>query len=112
MIHAANTLVRRHLDAGIRELEKEADYARFNTFCIRALANASSVLGLHDIAERALGLLRSAPDGAFWAGMMTNLELPKTVPDGLRNISTPGELEEQHPPYHEEAIVGRIRSYA
>jgi hypothetical protein len=114
MMHsdAANTLVRRHLDAGIRELEKEADDARFNTFCIRALANASSVLGLHDIAERALRLLRAAPDGAFWAGIMTNSELPKTVPDRLRNLKHHDELEKQHPAYAEEAIVGRIRSFA
>jgi hypothetical protein len=55
---AANTLVRRQLDASIRELEREAENARFNTHCIRALANASSLLGFHDIVERALHLPR------------------------------------------------------
>jgi len=109
---AANVLVRCHLDASIRELEKEAAGARFNTFCIRALAAASSVLGLPDIAERALSLLRAAPDGAFFAGMITNFELPKTVPDRLRNVGAPGELESQHPVYCEEAMVGRIRANA
>jgi hypothetical protein len=44
--------------------------------------------------------------------MITNCKLPKTVPDRLRNVGTPDELEKRHPPYHEETIVGRIRSYS
>jgi hypothetical protein len=109
---AAIELAKRHLDASIREIEEEAKAGRLNTFRIRALANASAVLGQNDVAERAVRLLRSAPDGAFWAGMIANFELPKTVPERLRTIEPSDELEKHHPPYCEKDIVGRLRSYA
>jgi hypothetical protein len=93
-------------------LERKAEQAHYNTFCIRALASAAAVLEQNDIAERALRLLRAAPDGAFWEGMCANFELPKTVPEELRTINPPEKLEEQHPPYREKEIMDRIRSYA
>ena len=111
-LDVAIQLAKRHLDASLHELEKEADGARYNTSCIRALASAAAVLGLYDIAERALSLLRKAPDGSFFAGMITNFELPKTVPERLRTVDALETLEEQHPHYREQEIVGRIRSNA
>jgi hypothetical protein len=111
-LDGAVQLARRQLVGSIRELEKESEGARFNTLCIRAVASASTVLGQNDVAEHACRLLRAAPDGAFWAGMITNIELPKTVPERMRTVDPPEELEERHPPYREEEIVGRIRSYA
>jgi hypothetical protein len=105
-------LAQSHLEAGIGELERDAEGGRYNTLCIRALAGAAVVLRQQDVVDRAIRLLRAAPDGAFWAGIITNIELPKTIPEGLRTVNTPEKLEEQHPPYREEDIVGRIRSYA
>jgi hypothetical protein len=103
---------RRQLDAGIRDLEEEVERGRFNTLCLRAFANASAVLAQHDLAGRALRLLRAAPDEAFWAGMITNVELPKNVPERLRTLDPPDELEKRRPRYCEEDIASRIRSYA
>jgi hypothetical protein len=109
---AAIELASRHLAASIREVEEEAKDGRLNTSCIRALANAAAVLGHNDVAERALRLIRAAPDSAFWAGMITNFNLPKTVPEGLRTIEPPDQLEQHHPLYSEKEIVDRVRSYA
>jgi hypothetical protein len=109
---SAIELARRHLDASIREIEEKAKGGSLNTFCIRALANASAVLGQNDIADRALRLLRTASDGAFWASMITNFELPKTVPERLRTIEPPDELEKHHPRYCEKASLRRVFSYA
>lgn len=103
---------RSHLESSIGELEKDAEEGRYNTMCIRALACAGAVLGQNDVAERAIRLLGVAPDEAFWGGMITNFELPKTVPEWWRMVDTPEKLEQQHPPYREENIVDRVRSYA
>lgn len=105
-------LAKHQLAASIYELESEAAGGRYNTFCIRSLANAAVILGQQDIAGRALHLLGAAPDDAFWAGAITNFDLPKTVPARLRTTEPSDELAKQHPAYCEETIVGRIRSYA
>ena len=39
-------------------------------------------------------LLRAAPDSAFWAGMITNIELPATVPERMRTFEPSAELED------------------
>jgi hypothetical protein len=44
--------------------------------------------------------------------MITNLELPNAVPDRLRNVDAPDELETRHPMYSAEAMFGRIRACA
>jgi hypothetical protein len=109
---APATLVRNNLEAGIHELERFASEGRYNTMCIRALGNAAKVLGQHAVADRAFQLLRAAPDGAFSAGMITNVELPATVPEWMRAAAPLAELEERHPPYCADRIVERIRSCA
>jgi hypothetical protein len=106
---ASTKLVRNHLETGIAELEREARAGRYNTLCIRALGSAASVLGQREIADRAVRLLRAAPDRAFWAGMITNIELPATVPERMRTVEAVAELETRHPLYQEEELVGRIR---
>jgi hypothetical protein len=109
---SAIQFARNHLKTCIGELEREAKRGRYNTLCIRSLARAATVLRQQDFADRALLLLRLAPDEAFWAGMITNIELPKTVPERLRTVDVPEKLEKESPPYREEEMVGRIRSYA
>jgi hypothetical protein len=44
--------------------------------------------------------------------MITNLELPKTVPLTMRSVASPQKLEQMNPPYHEEVIMNRIQSSA
>lgn len=105
-------LARRHLEAGVGELERDAKAARYNTLCIRALAHAAAVLGQNDLAGRAIRLLRAAPGGAFWTGIITSFRLPKTVPEGMRTLDPPEKLEQRHPPYREAEIVWRVRSAA
>jgi hypothetical protein len=109
---ASARLVRSHLEAGIAELERDARDGRYNTLCIRALGSAAKVLDQNEIADRAFRLLRAAPDGAFWAGMITNIELPETVPGRMRTVDPPAELEGRHPPYRADELVERIRSCA
>ncbi len=111
-LNNAIEFARRHLIASVCELEKDAQGARYNTSCIGELANVSLVLGQRDVAERALRLLRAAPDVAFSAGMITNIELSKTVLERLRTVDPLEKLEDQYAPYREEEIVGHIRSYA
>jgi hypothetical protein len=103
---------RTQLEAGIAQLEKDALGSRYNTFSIRALGCAAVLLGQNDIADRAVRLLRVTPDQAFWAGAITNIELPMTVPVGMRTIDTLESLQKQHPPFRAEDIVERIRANA
>jgi hypothetical protein len=96
--------VRNHLEAGIKELERAASEGRYDTLCIQALGSAAKSLGQHDVADRAVRLLLAAPDAAFWAGAITNIELPATVPERMRTV------ERYYPPYQAEKIFERIRS--
>lgn len=109
---ASARLVKSHLEAGIAALERDASEGRYNPLCIRALGSAAKVLGQHQVADRAVRLLRAAPDRAFWAGMITNMELPETVPERMRTLEPPAELEYRHPPYRADELVKRIRSSA
>jgi hypothetical protein len=105
-------LANSQLETGIDQLERDAGGGRYNTLCIRALGSAAMLLGQQDIASRAIRLLHDAPEGAFWAGAITNIELPETVPDKMRTIDSPEGLERSFPPYREENIVARIQSDA
>jgi hypothetical protein len=109
---ASAGLVRSHLEAGIAQLEREAGDRRYNTLCIRALGSAAKVLGCQEIADRAVRLLRDAPDRAFWAGMITNIELPATVPERMRTLDSVAQLEDRHPLYREDELLRRIQSCA
>jgi hypothetical protein len=109
---ASARLVRSHLETGIADLERDASEGRYNTLCIRALGSAAKVLGEHEVADRAVRLLRAAPDRGFWAGMITNIELPETVPERMRTVDPAAVLEDRHPLYREEELIARIRSCA
>lgn len=104
-------LARSHLEAGIEELERAASEGRYNTLCIRALGSAAIVLGQHAVADRAARLLRSAPDGAFWAGAITNVEPPAMVPERMRTLGPTQLFEVRHPPYRAEELIEEIRSW-
>ncbi len=60
--HSDERLVEFYLEGAIQELEKDAALNRYNTSCIRALANASTLLRRADVAGRAFRLLKAAPD--------------------------------------------------
>lgn len=105
-------LARGLLETSAIELEKQADAGRYNTMSIRALAQAATVLRMMDVADRAIRLLQMAPDEAFWGGMITNLELPKTVPDRLRTVDPPDKLEKYYPLFNQTDMLKRIQSYA
>lgn len=100
------------LEAALGSLEHDASNGRYGAFCIKTLADAATLLSLPAIVRRAVRLLQVAPDGAYWAGMITNIELPDVVPERMRCVSTLEELEEQYPPYDEQTILGRTRSYS
>jgi hypothetical protein len=108
----ASRFAKSHLEAVIRELEREAGESRYNTMCIRAFAFAATLVGQQEYADRATQLLRAAPDEIFWAGIITNVELPIIVPEILRTVDAPEDLDEHYPPYREEDILQRIRFYA
>jgi hypothetical protein len=106
----AAPLVRRHLEAAAATLERDAAQGRYNTLCIRGLASAATLLGEQAVANRAVGLLRGAPDESFWAGEIGNIEFDEAVAERLRRIGSPAELEKRHPPYDRERILKFIRS--
>lgn len=105
----AIALIDRQFEKAIGEVERDAAKNRYNTICIRALADASKLLRRTDISTRAEKLLRNAPDATFFAGMISNVELPKAVPNGLRCTESLAALEEKHPPYREEMVLREIR---
>ncbi len=104
--------VESHLQVGIEDLERAASEGTYHTMCIRALGSAAKVLRQDEVASRAARLLRAAPDGVFWAGAITNIELPATVPERMRMIDTFEELERRYPLYRADELVERIRSCA
>jgi hypothetical protein len=77
--------------------------------CIRSFGTAAKVLGQEDLAERAARLLCAAPDEAFWAGLLTNIELPAKVPEQMRTIEPTPDWEARYQPYSVEETVRRIR---
>lgn len=105
-----DNLVASHLRAATEQLEKDARQGRYNTFCIRALGNAAHILGRFDFADRALSLLRTAPDPAFWAGAITNIEIPAKVAEGMRSLAPRERLEDIYPPSRTENVIQWIRS--
>jgi hypothetical protein len=105
-------LAGRHLEAGIGGLEEAAAKGRYNTICIRELACVATLLGQQMVVERATRLLREAPDEVFWAGVITNIELPNVVPETLRQIDSPSELEDHYPRYRRDNILEQIQSFA
>jgi hypothetical protein len=109
---SASQLARSQLYASLRELEKEAEEGRYHTSCLRYFGGVCALLKQRDLVERALSLLHGAPDSAFLAEIVTNAELPKSVPERLRAIDDLATLEEQHPPFVEQRIKDRISSYA
>lgn len=96
----------------IEEIEREDSPYRRNTFFLRALADAAKLLNEHEIATRALRLLRGIPDADFWRGGLMNFDPPSVIPESLRTARPIMELEKAHPPYREDAIIGQIRAYA
>jgi hypothetical protein len=44
--------------------------------------------------------------------MITNIDLPTTVPERMRTVEPTAELEDRHPRYREDELLGRIRSCA
>jgi hypothetical protein len=103
---------RRQLRLCIEGLEQEDSPYRRNVTCLRALAGAATLLDEHEIADRALRRLRGIPDAAFWRGSLMNFDPPSVVPESFRAVPSMAELEEAHPPYRDDAILGRIRAYA
>lgn len=101
-----------HLEDGIDQLERDAAAGRYNTLSISAIGNAATLLGVADVAARATRLLRAAPDHVFFAGAMTNIELPQVVPDSMRELGRPEELARRHPISSDHDIRERIRSCA
>ena len=103
---------RLQLRACIEEIEEEDSPYRRNTIYLRALAGAAKLLDEHEIAAQALRVLRGVPDTDPWQGFLTNLDPPHVVPESLKTAPSMTELEEAHPLYQEDAIIGRIRAYA
>lgn len=107
----ADRLVKYLLEAGIAQLERETAEGRYNTLCLRALARAATLLSQKQIVDRALTLLRAAPNDAFCSGVITNIDLPKAV-EKLRTIESQEKLEESYRSFNEKEVVDSMRAYA
>src|SRR5262249_18789911 len=70
------------------------------------------LLGEAGLVRRAEQLLREAPDDYFWAGVITNIPLPWTVPEGMRSVPALAEVERRHPGYSESVTLDRVRGDA
>jgi hypothetical protein len=105
-------LISIQLEAGIDQLERDANNGRYNTLCLGHFGRVAKVLGHQEICERAIHLLQVAPAEAFFAGMITNIELPTTPHEGMRTIGSYEEWKDRFPPYQEEKTVEHIKSSA
>ncbi len=105
-------LIKIQLEAGIDQLERDANSGRYNTLCIRQLGRVAMALGHQEVCERAILLLQVAPAEAFLAGMITNIQLPATPPEGMRTLGSYEEWKDRFPPYQEEKTVEHVKSSA
>jgi hypothetical protein len=105
-------LIRMQLEAGIDQLERDANSGRYNTLCIRQLGRVAMALGHHEVCERAILLLQVAPAEAFLAGTITNIQLPATPPEGMQTLGAYEEWKDDFPPYQEAKTVEHIKSLA
>lgn len=92
------------LKAGIDSLASDAIAGRYNVLEIKHFGGVARVLGENSIANQAEELLRNAPEELFWAGVLTNIELPEMVPEAFRRLDTIESLEKSHPIYSEVTI--------
>jgi hypothetical protein len=104
----ANQLIEIQLLSCISQLELAASSGQLNTLCARKLANVASLLNQQEVVRRACHLLAAAPDGAFYAGILTNVKLPKTPPKSLRTIDPIDKIESAHPPFSEVDLIRSI----
>lgn len=109
--YSPGQLATHQLRAALDWLEQDAANGGIQTFMIRALADAATLLREETVADRAAQLLRQIPDDAFWAGGLTNIEMPAKVPEQCRQLESLAELESRFPIYSRETIVRRIRSH-
>lgn len=101
-----------HLQSALASLEASASDGMFDTMVLRSLAGVAQVLGQVQIAERARALLRTAPDEAFWANLITNIEPTKAGTERLRSMDSREQLEARYPLYVEDEIIEWIRRCA
>jgi hypothetical protein len=99
---------REQLRAAVDSLEAIAAVGPVNTFSARALVRATLLLEEHDLAQRAVAILCQIPDRAFYAGLITNMELPNDFAERMKQVPTRDELERQHPVYGRDAKLAAI----
>lgn len=105
-------LIDQQLSASILQLELNAKTGGLNMFSARNLADAARLLEREAIATRASRLLAEAPDEAFFAGAITNIDLPSKIPDAFRSVAPLERLEAKHPQYVEAEMRRRIEQNA
>ena len=103
-------IIQRLLEAATVHIEHAARDRKLNLFEVRAVADAATHLGFPELEERAFAIFRQAPDEAFWAGAITNIELPTSVPDAMRARTTPEALARNHPPIDGAKLLRMIES--
>jgi hypothetical protein len=89
-------------------LEKRSASEPVNMLSVRALEQAVWLLKEDDLAQRTEQILRRMPDRAFYAGLISNVELPNDFPDRMRRRPTRGELEQEHPIRDRDAKMAAI----
>lgn len=102
-------LISRLLSAAIEQLEDIATSNHFNHFEIRLVGEAARILRNDVIADRAEDLLRRTPDQKFWAGAVSNFELPAIVPNSMRELRSLAQLERDFPLISSESLLLGIR---
>lgn len=108
----ASRLIRRQLKAGIEQLEREAADRYHNITHIQVLGLTAKALGHPDVCERALRLFQSAPSESFFAGILTNLKLPKAPPHWMRTIGSVEKWQGDYPLYQGETMIAYLKKSA
>ena len=111
-LHGENAeIVSRLMNQAITDLEAGEERGHFYTTQVRSLGEVARLLGYDDVAQRCAKLLATAPDWAFWAGVITNLPRDH-VPPLWRVIPPQADLEREYPPYDEEQVLDFARKCA
>lgn len=85
-----------------------AKRGNFNHSCARLIGESAKLLERNDLVERIERLLRILTPESYWAGVITNISLPDTLPDSVFKIADRASILEWHPPYN-DAYIDKLR---
>ena len=91
------------LEHGTRAIEEgHTSTGRVNLAAVRAVGDASVLLGFSDFAKRCERFLKEASPRSFWEGVITNIPINRdSVSERARTLTPIEKIERKHPVFPE-----------